>query len=149
MNRIVSLLILSFLAFSLNAKQFELRELLDGNNPFALRADEFVPKHKFFRWLSADREGARYAAFKNPVKLTFLGFPVLEAILYFENNQLSKLYLSLYNRGDAGEIDYGKFAVDHRTRCAPAGAAAPPLGRRRNGRSRNISRRFSETHRPR
>ena len=49
MNRIVSLLILSFLAFSLNAKQFELRELLDGNNPFALRADEFVPKHKFFR----------------------------------------------------------------------------------------------------
>lgn len=111
MHRIVSLLILVLLAFTLNAQQFELRELLDGNDPFTLRADEFVPKHKFFRWLSAGREGARYAAFKNPVKLTFLGFPVLEAILYFENNQLTKLYVSLYNKGDAGEIDYGKFEM--------------------------------------
>ena len=42
-----------------------------------------------------------------------------------------------------------KLEVDLRTRCAAARAAAPPLGRRRYGRSRNLLCRQPETHRPR
>ena len=44
-----------------------------------------------------------------PVRATFLGFPVYEAIVSFEGNRPSRFYLSLYNRGDAGPMTYENF----------------------------------------
>jgi hypothetical protein len=58
-----------------------------------------------FQWVSATKDSAR-AAGKN---LTFLGAPVYEALARFESGQLRELTVSLYNRGDAGDLEEGEF----------------------------------------
>ncbi|MCG3148573.1 MAG: hypothetical protein PCFJNLEI_02018 [Verrucomicrobiae bacterium] len=58
-----------------------------------------------FQWSSANHESARAAR----PGLTFHELPVYEAIVRFTKNSPHELILSLYNRGDAGELDETSF----------------------------------------
>lgn len=65
---------------------------------------------RFFSWTSDEKKSARYPA--NPhsrQKLTFFGTPVSEVIVSFEENHVSKIYISVYNRGDNQPIGSAEF----------------------------------------
>jgi hypothetical protein len=67
---------------------------------------EFMAAQKCgFRWVSTAQESARTAG----GSLTFADLKVHEALARFEKQQLVGLQLSLYNRGDAGDLDEPKF----------------------------------------
>ncbi len=96
--------------FALNAAEYDMRKTLGKNNElFSVSLNYFVSKNPMFQWVSFRREAARYSAAHNPQKATFLGFPVYEAIVSFSGNKPSKFYISIYNRGDAGEMEYNEF----------------------------------------
>ncbi len=103
-------LLLGFCMAAASTAEYDLQKTLGENNElFSASANTFVLKNRIFRWVSSKRDAARYSSFRNPVRATFLGFPVYEAIVSFEGNRPSKFYLSLYNRGDAGSMDYETF----------------------------------------
>jgi len=68
----------------------------------------FIKEHAEhgFKWTSKQTDAAR--AYKAPI--TFLQMPVWEAILRFSTDRPNKLSLSLYNRGDAGDLDRPTFS---------------------------------------
>jgi len=72
-------------------------------------ADAFIEAHQEagFRWVSATHDSARAVR----TGMTFHGMSVIEAIARFDHDQLKDVTLSLYNRGDAGEMletEFGK-----------------------------------------
>jgi len=69
----------------------------------------FIKEHAEhgFEWTSKQTDAAR--AYKVPV--TFLQMPVWETILRFSADRPKKLSLSLYNRGDAGDLDRPSFSA--------------------------------------
>ena len=73
-----------------------------------LDADNFLTQYREFgfHWVAANNQDA--AATTRPA-LTFAGLPVLETIARFEQKTLKELTTSLYNRGDAGELDEADF----------------------------------------
>ena len=75
---------------------------------FLAAGSRFQP---YFRWTSAGRDSARYpSGFQNaPRDLHFAGINVREAICFFPDRELIRVYLSLYNRGDDGELPLAKF----------------------------------------
>ena len=82
MFRHLARILLLACTISAGAKDYDMRETLGENNElFSATSNSFVLKNRMFRWVSAKREAARYAAFRNPVRATFLGFPVCEAIV--------------------------------------------------------------------
>lgn len=110
MFRFLPLILLSVCAFPVNAAEYDMRKTLGEHNElFSVSSNSFVLKNRMFRWVSSKREAARYSAFRNPVRATFLGFPVYEAIVSFGGTRPSKFYLSIYNRGDAGPMEYDDF----------------------------------------
>lgn len=70
--------------------------------------DKFIERYAEhgFEWTSAEHDVAR--AYKT--KLRFLGKSVLEAKLRFVNTTPTMLSLSLYNRGDAGNLNEASFS---------------------------------------
>ena len=65
---------------------------------------------RFFRWTSDEKTSARYPVHpKLPDKLTLLGNPVLEVIVDFKDNSVSRIYISVYNRGDNQPITVAQF----------------------------------------
>ena len=65
-----------------------------------------------FRWVSStSQESAR--AYKAPI--TFLGMPVVEAVVRFDGGAPSEVVLSAYNRGDSGDMDKASFEKTVRT----------------------------------
>lgn len=60
---------------------------------------------KLFQWVDSSQTGLRYSADAGPDKMTFAGFPVCEAVFSVKNEKISKIYLSLFNRGDAGRLE--------------------------------------------
>ncbi len=67
-----------------------------------------------FAWTSDAKDSARYPLpYRNAgtPALTYLGFPVSEAIVRFSGNSVSSIYVSVYNRGDAGEISMEEFGA--------------------------------------
>ena len=68
----------------------------------------------YFKWLSDKKEGARYPGYGNSPPMTFLGMKSWETIIRFEGGKVSQIEISLYNRGDSGEIsdEKGKKAED-------------------------------------
>lgn len=77
---------------------------------FLAAGSKFGP---YFRWTSAERDSARYPSgyLNAPADLQFSGIPVREAIFYFQGRELNKIYLSLYNRGDNGDIPMEQFSA--------------------------------------
>lgn len=81
---------------------------LDGERLWDTTPDTFLTTHEdetFFRWLSANKEAARYPGYQNSPEMTFLGRKCWEIVVAFDQGKLSGVTLSLYNRGDAGDID--------------------------------------------
>jgi len=110
MFRHLARILLLACTISAGAKDYDMRETLGENNElFSATSNSFIPKNRMFRWVSSKREAARYAAFRNPVRATFLDFPVCEAIVSFNGLHPEKFYLSIYNRGDAGPMEYETF----------------------------------------
>lgn len=110
MSRHLPLILLLVCAITAGARDYDMMKTLGENNElFSATTNSFVLKNRMFRWVSDKREAARYAAFRNPVRATFLGFPVCEAIVTFNGSRPEKFYLSIYNRGDAGPMEYEAF----------------------------------------
>lgn len=92
----------------------ELTTLLEGGNiVWGQSPAQFMaqPAGKTFHWTSDKKDTARAAR----GALTFADLPVWEALAKFEGNALKELTVSLYNRGDAGELgeaEFGKIIND-------------------------------------
>ena len=84
-----------------------LEELLPvGGKLWTQSPAEFMAAQRCgFRWVSAQQESARAAG----TGLTFAGLPVCEAQVRFVKQRPGSLTISLYNRGDAGEVAEAKF----------------------------------------
>ncbi len=63
------------------------------------------PGKKLFQWVDSSQTGLRYYADAGPDKITFAGLPVCEAIFTFNKDKIVKIYLSLFNRGDAARME--------------------------------------------
>lgn len=104
-------LILSVIALLAGLTQSEgaLDSLLDSNGSiWKLNPDEFMTGHPDlgFRWLSTtSKDTARSVA----PGLSFQGLHAFETLARFEGGSLKELTVSLYNRGDAGEVDEADF----------------------------------------
>ena len=64
---------------------------------------------RYFRWMSDEKKAVRYNSAGRRNKLTFFGQPVAEVIVYFEENSVSRIYISIYNRGDNQQISTEEF----------------------------------------
>ncbi|MFA7172127.1 MAG: hypothetical protein WC340_01725 [Kiritimatiellia bacterium] len=51
-------------------------------------------------------------------KLKFYGFKVWEALFYFDSERISRVVLSLYNKGDAGDLNQDAFKQEVEGLCA-------------------------------
>jgi len=56
---------------------------------------------KLYKWNSSKHQQLRYYAKNQAQKLTFSGHGIYEALIDFKDGKLERIYLSLYNRGDA------------------------------------------------
>lgn len=84
--------------------------LLSGEEFWAAPADEFMTAFQAqgFRWNSAAKQSARADGKRVPLQL--LGQKVGETIVLFEEDKPKQLQISIYNRGDDGELnDDAKF----------------------------------------
>lgn len=68
----------------------------------------------YFKWLTSDKTSARFARkpYSNvSIDLTLFGrvVPVEEMVLDFRDGRAAQIYVSLYNRGDSGEISRAEF----------------------------------------
>lgn len=75
------------------------------------------------RWLQGETAGwfrptsdapdadLRYPGYNNSPQISFLGFRVYEIILKFDAGNMNGITISLYNRGDAGELSKTNFAM--------------------------------------
>lgn len=104
----------------------------DGALFKSANAENFIPErsvnHVLFRWISDKKDEARYPAYKNSPDLNLFGKKVEEAIFRFKDNTLNSIYLSIYNRGDAGSMSQDKFSavvtdletkLNELTKCKP------------------------------
>ncbi len=64
---------------------------------------------KLFQWTDSSKTDLRYAGDASPDKIIFAGFPVCEAIFSVKNEKISRIYLSLFNRGDAGRLEKNQY----------------------------------------
>ena len=71
--------------------------------------DDFMAGYEWkgFRWESTDRKVARAA----DLPFSLFGLPIWEARVHFEEDKPNLLVFSLYNRGDAGDLDKGNFGA--------------------------------------
>ncbi|HOK03749.1 MAG TPA: C39 family peptidase [Victivallales bacterium] len=85
----------------------KLDEFIANPDIWNIEASNLVPEKPkngdCLKWLSDSKDTARYPAYKSP-QITFLGEDVIEAIFRFSDGKLSKIDVSLYNRGDVGDI---------------------------------------------
>lgn len=93
----------------------------------------------YFKWLTTDKTSARFARrpYSNvSIDLSMFGkvVPVEEMVLDFKDGKASQVYVSLYNRGDSGDIS--KVEFDNRFKLAGQFMsqllAVKPLERRPN-----------------
>lgn len=122
-------LLLCFAAAAAHAADFQ-DIFTDGGDLWKQTAPQFMAAHREdgFRWQSATRQDIARSADES---LRFLGLRVWEAKAVFENGALRELVLSLYNRGDAGNLDQTAFekllADTQKTLTDWAGSKGVPL----------------------
>ncbi len=91
----------------------DLAKMIENTEAFPeVAADNFITQARrpLFKWTSdTEKETAHYPAYINSPKLEFLGFKIWDANIRFQEGKLSSMDLSLYNRGDAGQISDDKF----------------------------------------
>ncbi|HCE43016.1 MAG TPA: hypothetical protein DET40_05675 [Lentisphaeria bacterium] len=101
---------------SFSADFARLETFVDDEKLWNRTSDNFLdPSNQmYFRWLSDKKEGVRYPGYGNSPPMTFLGMKSWETIIRFEGGKVSQIEISLFNRGDSGEItdDKGKKSED-------------------------------------
>ncbi|OGV49964.1 MAG: hypothetical protein A2X49_00710 [Lentisphaerae bacterium GWF2_52_8] len=97
---------------SSSAEDFKLEQLLSDKDKFlGINADSFISKEtqKYFVWLTEDKKEAHFPGYSNSPALTLFGIKVCEVNVRFKDGKIDDMLVSIYNRGDAGEIDEAKF----------------------------------------
>jgi hypothetical protein len=111
--------LIALAALGLTARADGLDALLDGEAVWRLSAEAFMGDYQSSGFAFVD--GQRVAKSSHP-ELRFLGLRVWEARVYFDAAALSRVELSLYNKGDAGDLDQESFK-ELIARCADAVSA--------------------------
>jgi len=91
-----------------NGEVFRLDDLLARNDLWTITTNTIVPALRpgRFTWLDEEKTTAQGGQW---MRLSFLNFPVWEAQVRLESNRVQRVELSLYNRGDAGDLSQGDF----------------------------------------
>lgn len=98
--------LLSFAMQIYSADISKLDEYLSPNEIWNITPETFLQDkeaEKYVKWLSGNKDTARYPNYKSP-QMTFLDEKVIESIFRFSEGKLSKIEISLYNRGDVGDM---------------------------------------------
>ena len=79
-----------------------------------LKAEEFLlpkdPLRALFRWTSDKRTEARYPVYRDYITLKYYEFDPAEVkFLFREDGALESIFISIYNRGDMGEVSEEQF----------------------------------------
>lgn len=93
----------------------KLEDIISRQDLFSIPSDSFIDAKKdkvLISWLTAKKDEAHYPAYpgQSP-KMSFFGADVQEATFRFKGDKLDNIYISLYNRGDAGRMDMDTFTA--------------------------------------
>ena len=102
MKMVMGLSVALLVALRLAAQTAGLNALLDSEELWKKNAEAFMGEYQPLGFAFVD--GKKVARSNRP-ELTFLDCKVWEARVYFEQEALSRVELSLYNKGDAGDMD--------------------------------------------
>jgi hypothetical protein len=93
-------------ASSSPAEAFRFETVLDNESLWAATADKFVTPDNamFYRWTSGEKDTLRFPGYSNSPEMSFLGTKCWEVQIRFASGKVEQVSISLYNRGDAGEI---------------------------------------------
>jgi hypothetical protein len=103
----MKLLLAAFLVASASTFAAPLDPLLSAENLWTQKPDDFMAAAGPFgyRWTSNAHDSARAAR----RDLTVFGQPAVESVARFEGSELREISVTLYGRGDAGELPEDKF----------------------------------------
>ncbi len=105
--------VLSVLTLCLNSFSADFSKLetfVDDEKLWDISSNDFLDGSNamYFKWLSDKKSEVRYPGYGNSPGMTFLGMKSWETIIRFEGGKVSQIEISIYNRGDSGEISDGK-----------------------------------------
>jgi hypothetical protein len=114
MKTVALLFFSSLLFFTAGAADLKnLEEFLSDANVWQIEADKFQDGKNgpYAKWQSEkEKTSARYPGFlSNTPEIKFLGLKVVEAVFRFSEGKLSSVEISLYNRGDEGDMSINDF----------------------------------------
>lgn len=91
-----------------DSEPFKLDELLTRDELWSITTEDIGPALRpgRFTWLDEQKTTAQGGQWR---RLSFLSLPVWEALVRLESNQVQRVELSLYNRGDAGDLSAADF----------------------------------------
>ncbi|MFA6567090.1 MAG: C39 family peptidase [Victivallales bacterium] len=108
MNKLfVPVLLILTLCFNSHSADFSrLETFTDDEKLWDISSDNFLDgsNEMYFKWLSDKKNEVRYPGYSNSPGMTFLGMKSWETIIRFEEGKVSQIEISIYNRGDSGEI---------------------------------------------
>ncbi|MHB9138804.1 MAG: cysteine peptidase family C39 domain-containing protein [Victivallaceae bacterium] len=105
---------LLFAASAVRAEVVEVQKLLQAEEPGLWQMDSediftLFPQKKLFFWNDSDKTTLLFSFRNKQQQMTFAGFKVYNASLIFKDFNLSRIYISFYNRSDAGDLDSKTF----------------------------------------
>ncbi len=111
---IILVLLISSFCSVLSAEQGSLDSLIENKDTWSCSASDFSSVYSGLGFSFVD---AGIMAKSNYENLTFLGFRVWEARFNFKEKKLSSVELSVYNKGDAGELNQITFKKNIEQLC--------------------------------
>ncbi len=108
MRKILALLLFALL-LPLGAKEID--PFLDAQNKLWEKSPEDLQSAfpNAFVWVDSAKTQLRYNARTSKVKLTLFDIPVQEILASVQEGKLAELDISVFNRGDAGDMERGAF----------------------------------------
>ncbi|OGV51735.1 MAG: hypothetical protein A2017_10360 [Lentisphaerae bacterium GWF2_44_16] len=119
-NRFLSVFFFAFVFISVSIAQspanfppLKIDPMLDDKGAFwEISSDKFITKttKPSFKWLSSEKKNeAKAPAYGNSPQMNFLDMRVCEVIVRFSSDKISNMDISIYNRGDAGDLNKEQF----------------------------------------
>lgn len=104
---VAALLLASVIFTTFGQEAIDISILFEDGNPWGQKASLFMRNInqpnavRSFDWISSDaRNEARYPKWKNSPEVELWGFKVWESLAKFDDGELSRIKVSLYNKGD-------------------------------------------------
>lgn len=112
--RVVCVLVVAVLLLSTGwkAEAKEFSSVMDKSKLWDMDSAWFDSKVRpmGFVWLSkTKKDAAHHLRSRSKSRLEFLGHDILETYVRFKDDKINQVYISLYNRGDAGELEEKAF----------------------------------------